>query len=437
MGAASGAKPCRTEGAQRLLTALLAGGVKSVLGVVGVFVVLVAIHEFGHFIVAKRAGVLAPRFAIGFGPSLWKFVRGETEYSVRLFPIGGFVQLSGEIPQDTFFKTGEAIAVSLNAAGQVELIGDADDLPGGIPGTLSRIDTSRRFRVWIQTDDGPREFALSDPCHLINGKDRIRLAPPSRQMNRKPLLARMAIVLAGPIMNVLLAVVLFSIVAGVVGAVAGAPRIASVEGGSPAARAGLHAGDVIDAVNGRPVANWGQLVTDIQTHPQDTLRMTVERSGGPVKLTITPRKRKSGIGFIGVTPAVSHSIPVAVENGVLQTVGYTQLIFHGLGQLFHSPATFTKDTAGPVKIVAVIGQQAQLGFVNLINLTAILSLNLAIFNMLPIPALDGSRFLFMLVEGVRGKPLDPRKEYLAHAIGFSLLILFMVFRTYLDVTQLF
>ena len=132
MGAEVGAKQRRREGAHGLLTALLAGGIKSVLGVVGVFVVLVAIHEFGHFIVAKRAGVLAPRFAIGFGPPLWKFVRGETEYSIRLFPIGGFVQLSGEIPQDTFFKAGESIAVSLDAAGQVELIGDADDLPGGI-----------------------------------------------------------------------------------------------------------------------------------------------------------------------------------------------------------------------------------------------------------------------------------------------------------------
>lgn len=420
-----------------MLTALLAGGLKSVLGVVAVFVSLVTIHEFGHFIVAKRAGVLVPRFAIGFGPPLWKFVRGETEYSIRLFPIGGYVQLSGEIPQDTFFKTDEPIAVELDERGRVSLIGEVDELPGGLSGTLSRIDTARRFRIWLETDEGLREFALGDPCYLKNGKDRIRLAPPLRQMNRKPLWVRMAIVLAGPFMNVVLAAALFSLMAGVVGVVSGTPQIASVEAGSPAATAGVRPGDVVDAVNGRAVTNWSQLVSEIETHPRDTLRMTVERSGRPVNLVVTPRKRKSGIGFIGVTPAVSHALPVAVESGVTQTVAYTQLIFGAIGQLFHSQTAFTQDVAGPVKIVAVIGQQAQLGILNLINLTAILSLNLAIFNLLPIPALDGSRFLFMLVEGVRGKPIDPRKEYLVHAIGFAALILFTVFRTYLDVTQLF
>ncbi len=420
-----------------MLTALLAGGIKSVLGVVVVFLLLVTIHEFGHFIVAKRAGVLVPRFAIGFGPPLWKFVRGETEYSIRLFPLGGFVQLSGEIPQDSFFKAGEQVAVELDEKGQVVLIGDADEMPDALSGALSRIDTARRFCVWLQTDDGLREFQLGDPCYLKNGKDRLRLAPPARQMNRKPLLARMAIVLAGPFMNIVLAIALFAVMAGSLGVVTGIPRIAAVEAGSPAASAGLRPGDVIDAINGQAMTNWSKLVTEIETHPRDTLQMTVERAGRQIHLQVTPRKRKSGIGFIGVTPAASHAVPVAIESGVQQTVTYTQLIFGAIGQLFHSQKAFTQDMAGPVKIVAVISQQAQLGILNLINLTAILSLNLAIFNLLPIPALDGSRFLFMLVEGVRGKPIDPRKEYLVHAIGFAALILFTVFRTYLDVTQLF
>lgn len=423
-----------------MLASILAGGLKSVLGVVIVFLLLVTIHEFGHFIVAKKSGVLVPRFAIGFGPALFRFGKGETEYSIRLFPLGGYVQLAGEVPQDSFFKLGERIAVLLNDAGQVRLIGAQEDLPGGLTGILTRIDTGRAFCLWLETDAGYRQLDLADPCYLQNGRDRVRLAPPDRQMNRKPVWARMAIVLAGPAMNVLLTIVLFAVVAGFVGVVPARPSIASVERGSPAAAAGLHPGDVIAAVDGAPMTSWYQLVGEIEQHPLQTLDLSVERSGHTVDLTVVPRKKRIGgqtVGFIGVSPTVVHNPAMAAVGGWQQTVQYTQLIYGALGQLFHHKSAFVNDLAGPVKIVTVIGQQAQLGVLNLINLTAILSLNLAIFNLLPIPALDGSRFLFMVVELIRGRPIDPRKEYWVHAIGFAVIILFTVFRTYLDVTQLF
>ena len=164
--------------------------------------------------------------------------------------------------------------------------------------------------------------------------------------------------------------------------------------------------------------------------------MTVERAGVDKTLVVTPERDSAGNGFIGVETASVHSPVSAVVGGVQQTGQYTQMIYGALGQLFTHRSAFVKDTAGPVKIVTIIGQQAQNGMLSLVNLTAILSLNLAIFNLLPIPALDGSRLLFMVVEWIRGKPVDPRKEYMVHAIGFALLILFTVFRTYLDVSQL-
>lgn len=423
-----------------MAASILAGGLKSVLGVVIVFLLLVTIHEFGHFIVAKKAGVLVPRFAIGFGPPLFRFGKGETEYSIRLFPLGGYVQLAGEIPQDSFFKLGERIAVVLDGAGKVKLIGAVEDLPDGVTGILTRIDTVKSFRLWLETDAGYRQFDLADPCYLQNGRDRIRLAPPDRQMNRKPLWARMAIVLAGPAMNVLLTIVLFTVVAGFVGVLPARPDIASVEQGSPAAAAGLRPGDVITAVDGTPMTNWYQLVGEIEQHPKQPLDLSVDRAGRTLELPIVPEARRIGgqtVGFIGITAKAVHDPVMAAVGGWQQTVQYTQLIYGALGQLVHHKSAFVKDLAGPVKIVTVIGQQAQLGVLNLVNLTAILSLNLAIFNLLPIPALDGSRFLFMVVELIRGRPIDPRKEYWVHAIGFAVIILFTVFRTYLDVTQLF
>ncbi len=420
-----------------MIAGVLAGGLKSVLGVVVVFLVLVTIHEFGHFIVAKKAGVLVPKFAIGFGPPIFRFGRGETEYSIRLFPLGGYVQLAGDMPQDQFFKLGETIAVHLNDEGAITEIGDPDDVPDGLTGKLMFVDMAKLYKMALELPDGFREFPIARRAFLINGKDRIALAPPDRQMSQKPLLARMLIILAGPLMNVLLAMVLFAIVLGSIGVVTNPPQVASVMPGSPAARAGIQTGDVIERVDGQPVTNWSQLVGDIQQHPKDHLAVSVLRGGAQKILTVTPRERKSGIGFIGISPIVTHGVIPATVGGVKQTAVYSQLIYNSFGTLFTHRNAFVKDSAGPVKIVAIIGQQAQLGMLNLVNLTALLSLNLAILNLLPIPPLDGSRLLFLLVEFVRGRPIDPRKEYLVHAIGFVVIIALTVVRTYLDVTQLF
>ncbi|OPG15650.1 RIP metalloprotease RseP [Ferroacidibacillus organovorans] len=421
-----------------MISWLFDGGVRTVLSVVIVFLILVTIHEFGHFIVAKKAGVLVPKFAIGFGPPIFKFGRGETEYSIRLLPLGGFVQLAGEIPQDTLFKTGEEVAVLCNASGEVTLIGEPIDVRGEqvVSGSLVAIDTTRAFTVTLQTVDGVHTYPFALRAYIANGKDRIPMAPPNRQMMQKPLFARMLIVFAGPLMNVILTIVLLSIVTLSVGTLSSPPQIASVEANSPASRAGIVPGDTIVSVGNAATQNWTQLVLAIETHPNKSLIVTVARNGHDQTITVTPEKRSNGMGFIGITPAVTHGLIPAIEGGFQQTVAYTQMIYQALGHLFTSRTAFVKDVGGPVKIVQVIGQQAQLGVLNLVNLTAVLSLNLAIFNLLPIPALDGSRLLFMLVEWIRGRPVDPRKEYAVHAIGFAILILFTVFRTYLDVTQL-
>ncbi|KUO95041.1 RIP metalloprotease RseP [Ferroacidibacillus organovorans] len=421
-----------------MISWLLDGGVRTILSVVIVFLILVTIHEFGHFIVAKKAGVLVPKFAIGFGPPIFKFGRGETEYSIRLLPLGGFVQLAGEMPQDALFKTGEEIAILSDSSGAVTLIGEPIDVRGehAMKGTLVAIDTTKTFTVTLQTGDGVHTYPFALRAWIANGKDRIPMAPPNRQMMQKPLFARMLIVFAGPLMNVFLTIVLLSIVAMSVGTLSSPPQIASVEANSPASRAGIVAGDTIVSVGNAATQNWSQLVLAIETHPNKPIPMTVSHNGRDQNLTVTPEKRSDGMGFIGITPAVTHGLIPSIESGFQQTVAYTQMIYQALGHLFTSRTAFVKDVGGPVKIVQVIGQQAQLGILNLVNLTAVLSLNLAIFNLLPIPALDGSRILFMIVEWIRGRPVDPRKEYAVHAIGFAILILFTVFRTYLDVTQL-
>ena len=420
-----------------MIASLLAGGFRTAIAVVVVFVVMVMIHELGHFLVAKRAGVLVYRFAIGFGPKLFSFKKGETEYSLRLFPIGGYVMLAGEIPQDTYFKIGEPIAVRVDEKQQVTLIGEIEDVRNAsLIGKLHAIDTLRDFTVSIATDDQIHAFAFSKDAFLATGKDPIALAPPDRQMNQKSIPVRMAIAFAGPLMNFILAIILFAIVLLSLGTLSSPPALASIEAGTPAAFAGLQPGDVLVAIDHKPVSSWDSLVTIIQSHANVPLVLTVDRHQALKTITLIPRKRADGTGFIGVTPKLDHSIGTALEDSVVQTAQYTSMITNAFGMMLTHSSTFVKDGAGPVKIVQVIGQQAAQGILQLINLTAILSLNLAILNLVPIPPLDGSRILLLLIEWIRRRPIDPKKEYIVNAVGFLLVITLMVVRAYLDVTQL-
>lgn len=416
--------------------------VKSVIAIICVFVVSIVVHEFGHYIVAKKSGVAVPAFAIGFGPKLVRWTRRGTEFSVRLFPIGGMVQLAGELPQDALFRRGERLAVEFDQNDRIVALGDPTDLPNGTVVTLRDLDLMNRLQMTLETDAGTATYHVAPHARLMTSKRNFMpIVERHEQVLGKPLWQRAAMILAGPVMNFLLAGVLFSVLNLHLGVPLNTPTLGRVVPGSPAAAAGLRTGDQVLEVDGKSVHTWVQMVYaiwDDKSKPPKPIDLSIDRAGLHQSVVVQPRLVKEAgrqVPQLGVNVPLSFNPLVATGNGMAsvwtQSANAVQL--YGQVVAHHE----YKDLSGPVGIADVISQGAQTGIWQVIWITALLSLNLGLFNLLPIPALDGGRLLFMVVELVRGKAVDPRKEGLVHFVGFALLMLFAVVITYRDVTRLF
>lgn len=413
---------------------------KSVIAIIAVFVVSIVIHEFGHYYVAKRAGVAVPQFAIGFGPKLIRWMQRGTEFSVRLFPIGGMVQLAGEVPQNALFRKGEEVAVEVNRQGQISVVGDPSDVPYGRIGILRDLDLIDRLQMTIAFADTTETLPVMPYARLMTSKrNSMPLVERHEQVLGKPLWQRAAIILAGPFMNFLLAGVLFSVSFMHSGVPVNQPVLGQILPNYPAQAAGLRQGDEVLAVNGHATNSWAQLVQQIRTDSGKQLKsieLKIDRGGQVSTVTVKPKKGPQGVPLVGVDNPVSYNKAVAVGRGFSNVYTGTVATLQAYVTVFKQHQF--KELSGPVGIADVISQGAQTGgFWTVAAIAAFLSLNLGFFNLLPIPALDGGRLLFMIVEAVRGRRFDPNKEGLVHLVGFALLMLFAVVITFRDVTRFF
>jgi regulator of sigma E protease len=254
----------------------------------------------------------------------------------------------------------------------------------------------------------------------------------------KTVLQRISVIFAGPLMNFVLAALLLASIFVFQGLPVSGTEIESVLPDRPAAQAGFQDGDRIVAIDGEPVNNWERVVELISSSPGEELEITVERDDARLTLDVVPETHEDGRGWIGIQPKPEFEKQnplAAVIHGVKYTVQVTVLIFDFIGQMIFGEAP--ADLGGPVRVVYEINRAAELGFVYLLQLAAFLSINLGLFNLFPIPALDGSRIIFLILEWIRGKPVDPAKENFIHLVGFGLLLMLIVFITYNDVLELF
>ncbi|WP_259545755.1 RIP metalloprotease RseP [Heyndrickxia sp. FSL K6-6286] len=416
----------------------------TVIAFIIIFGALVFFHEAGHFYFAKRAGILCREFAIGFGPKILSFKKNETLYTIRLLPIGGYVRMAGEDQEMLDLKAGQRVGLIFNDKEQVEKI----VLNGKnrysnirlIEVESADLDHDLIIKGYEEEDDETlKTFSLMKEAVIVEDQVETQIAPWDRQFASKSLGKRAMTIFAGPMMNFVLAIVIFTILAIIQGVPTNDPILGKLTNDGAAKQAGLHTGDTVISIDGSEISSWEDIVDVIQKHPGEELMFTIERNNQTKDIAVTPKAEKEGeqeVGRIGVLNPVEKSPLKVATYGVQQTYQWTIEIFRMLGKLV--TGQFSIDMlSGPVGIYKSTEVVAKSGVLYLMKWGALLSINLGIMNLLPIPALDGGRLLFFGVEALRGKPIDRQKEGMVHFIGFALLMLLMIIVTWNDIQRFF
>lgn len=414
-----------------------------------VFFVIVTIHEWGHYFFAKRAGILVREFAIGFGPKLFSVKRGETRYTLRLIPAGGFVRMAGEDPELVEVQPGQTIAVRLKDNAVTRFYLDRlDERANVIRGEVEAIDIENKLYLTLASDGVSETYQVHPEALLVSKGRETQIAPLNRQFGSKTVGQRALAIFAGPVMNFVLAFALFALFITLHGVPMENPdRLLAdfVDPKMPAAAGGLKEGDVIYSIDGVPIGIDNRKMVDmIEKSPDKPMKWIVFRENQRLELTITPKltvideEKMTTAGKVGVAPAYPTR-PASFTETFGQAGIYmkemTIRIFEGFKKLIIGDFKLD-DLGGPVRTAQVTGEIAAKGFTELVSWAALLSLYLGIFNLLPIPALDGSRLLFLGIEAVRRKPINPNRESMVHFVGFALLMLLMLAVTYNDILRL-
>lgn len=349
----------------------------SVLSVVVLLGVLIFVHEFGHFLVAKSMGVGVLKFSLGFGPRLIGRRVGETEYVLSAIPLGGYVKLLGE--------------------------SESDD---------------------VSPEDEKRSFS------------------------RQSVWRRIAIVISGPAFNFLFAILAFSVIY-MIGVPTLTTDVGGVQPGSPAFAAGIQEGDRIVAINGKAVSRWGDLAESITRSGGRELSITLERNGQRLEVRLTPELTAGKNIFgedvesyrIGVSSSANTFIErqnpfSALWSGVVQTWTITELTLLSIVKMVEGVVS-PSNLGGPILIAQMAGVQAKKGAMNFVFFMGLLSINLGVLNLFPIPVLDGGHLFFYLIEAVTGREVNIKWRERAQQVGFAILIMLIIFVFYNDILRLF
>ncbi|WP_042350421.1 RIP metalloprotease RseP [Bacillus massiliigorillae] len=417
---------------------------QTVVSFIIIFGTLVFVHELGHLIFAKRAGILCREFAIGFGPKVFSFTKNETVYTIRLLPIGGFVRMAGEDVEAVEIKPGYRVGLKFDRDGKVNkiILNNKDKYRDIKVIEVEEVDLEHKLYVKgfeDEEDQTLQTFEVHPKAVVVQDGVEMQIAPYDRQFSSKTLGQRTMAIFAGPMMNFVLAIVIFMVMAAIQGVVTDEAKLGKLTEDGAAISAGLKANDEVQAINGSEVSSWQDVQQEIQKHPGKEIEFVVEREGKTLEIPVTPKEvERDGkmLGVIGVYPPTEKSITGVLAYGFTETYFWTKQIFTLLGDLI--TGQFDIDMlSGPVGIYVSTEEVAKSGLIYLLKWAGVLSINLGIMNLLPIPALDGGRLAFFAVEAVRGKPLDKQKEGMVHFIGFALLMLLMLVVTWNDIQRFF
>lgn len=343
----------------------------SLISFIVVLSILVVVHEFGHFIVAKRMGVRVEKFSIGFGPEIIGITKSGTRYSISAIPLGGYVKLAGET--------------------------SAEEVKGEKGEYISR-SAGERARI----------------------------------------------ILAGPLLNYILAFLIFSFVF-MIGSPTLTAKIGKVMPAYPAESAGLKAGDTILSINDKNIDYWEDVTKIVHTSKGAEMKILIERANEYMTLFVTPKSQdmktifgsRKNISIIGIVPSeevvyVKYGFLKSIYMGAEKLWMLTYITCRALWASITGAIPIKESMTGPIGIFYITGQAAKLGLVYLLQLMGVLSASLAIFNLLPVPVLDGGHVLFLMIEKMRGKPVSAKMQENITQVGMSLLILLMLVVFYND-----
>jgi regulator of sigma E protease len=454
--------------------------ITSIVAAVVIFAILIIVHEAGHFMMAKRLGVRVLRFSIGYPPRIFGIRRGETDYAIGATPLGGYVRMLGdeiadEPSADTIKSYLKELQLDVVGAargcgwpGGREPAGNKDAVLAAVAGELapggSDSDMARQTAV-LGRAARPDEMILLREAARLDSAERAfqTLAdarPPAllREFNARAfpsqrLAKRFAIVLAGPAANLLFGPLLMMVVF-MFGVPTMLPVVGTVKAGTPAAQAGLRAGDRIMSVDGKAVDSWDDLSSTVKSSNGAHLKIMIERASpksaaGKISLTVNPRLLPEQTIYgnvaptwvIGVTPRGDvmtrrFSFLEAVKAGSVETVRMMGTLFVGIAKIFEGATPVRQALGGPIMIAQIAGHEAHQGFADVALFTVMLSLELGVINLLPVPLLDGGHLLFFVIEGIRGKPLQLRHREIAMQVGLFLLVVLMAFVIMNDISRI-
>ncbi|MDO0958577.1 RIP metalloprotease RseP [Staphylococcus haemolyticus] len=415
-----------------------------------VFGVLVTVHEYGHMFFAKRAGIMCPEFAIGMGPKIFSFRKNETLYTIRLLPVGGYVRMAGDGLEESPVEPGMNVKVKLNDKDEIThiILDDQHKFQKIEAIEVKQCDFKDDLYIeGITSYDNERHhFNIAEKAYFVENGSLIQIAPRHRQFAHKKPLPKFLTLFAGPLFNFILALILFIALAYFQGTPT--TSVGQLADHYPAQQAGLKSGDKIVQVGQYKTKSFDDIQSAANKIKDNKTTIKFERDNQTKTVDITPKKQvikqtklnSETTYILGFQPEKEHTLIKPIALGFDQFVSASTLIFKAVGTMIASIFTgqFSFDMLnGPVGIYHNVDSVVKQGIIALTYYTALLSVNLGIMNLLPIPALDGGRILFVIYEAIFRRPVNKKAETIIIAAGAIFVLIIMVLVTWNDIQRYF
>ncbi|EHJ56329.1 RIP metalloprotease RseP [Streptococcus urinalis FB127-CNA-2] len=410
-----------------------------------IFGILVVVHEFGHFYFAKKSGILVREFAIGMGPKIFSHMDSQgTLYTIRILPLGGYVRMAGWGDDKTEIKTGTPASLSLNdehIVTRINLSSKQIDNTS-LPIYVTSHDLEDKLTITGLVFDETKTYKVDHDATIVeeDGTE-IRIAPLDVQYQNASVWGRMITNFAGPMNNFILGIIVFTILVFMQG---GSPNeqtnAVRVVENSPAQKAGIKTNDRILSVGNNTVSNWQDLTQAVEKATQKldskhkTIRVSVKSKNTTKKLTLKPEKSQSSY-IIGVRPALKTGLVDKLVGGLKLSIYGALAILVALKNLVFNFSL--NKLGGPVAMYKMSSDAAKQGIISVLSLMGMLSMNLGIFNLIPIPALDGGKILMNIIEAIRRKPMKQETETYITLAGVAIMVVLMIAVTWNDIMRTF